>query len=186
MLGSHTGGRDFHESGPVLTEVDETAMVVKETISKALQRYPLLGALGHWVWRLFQARYTAGAVGVIFNDQGQLLLLKHVYRPRLLWGLPGGYVAHRENPADTVVRELLEETGLTVEVVAPLMVEHGSVANHLDLAYLCRLKQDGEVLLSSEILAYRWAALDDLPSMRRFHYEAIQRAMRVREVSEWR
>lgn len=160
-------------------------MKVKETISAVLQRSPLLGMLAHRVWRVFQARYTAGAVGVIFNDQGQLLILKHVYRPQLLWGLPGGYVSRREDPADTVVRELLEETGLTIEVVSPLLVEHGLIANHLDLAYLCRLGHDGEIHLSNEILDYRWVAPEEAPEMLRFHQEAVQRAVRIWEDGEW-
>ena len=157
----------------------------KARISRLFQRYPQLAKVAHRVWWRFQARFSAGAVGVIFNERGQLLLLEHVYRPRYLWGLPGGYVARHEDPADTLVRELLEETGMQIQVVAPLAVEQGLIAGHLDLAYLCSLQAGGDICLSSEILDYGWFEPDELPELLGFHQQAIQRALQLREVAEW-
>ncbi|MBN2470946.1 MAG: NUDIX hydrolase [Anaerolineae bacterium] len=145
----------------------------------------MLAWVGHRVWRVFQARFTAGAVGVIFNESGHLLLLKHVYRSHYTWGLPGGYVSRNEDPAVTVARELLEETGLVVVAEVPLLVARSSMPGHLDLAYLCRLVSAADMRLSSEILDYGWFALDDVPEMLAFHRQAIRRACQVREDVAW-
>lgn len=157
----------------------------KYRIARAFQRFPWLGRAGHRTWWLFQARFTAGAVGVIFNDQGHLLLLKHVYRAPYAWGLPGGYVARHEDPAVAVVRELREETGLAILAELPLLVEQSSMPGHLDLAYLCRVASDGEMALSAEILDYGWFDPDDLPDLLGFHRRAIRRARQIREGVAW-
>jgi 8-oxo-dGTP diphosphatase len=153
----------------------------KERISGMLQRAPALGVLAHYGIRLVQARFTVGAVGVMVNDDGEILLLKHVYHPRIMWGLPGGYVARRENPAAAVEREIREETGLKVKVVAPLWVGQGANPDHIDLAYLCRIEEEGAVRLNSEILELRWVSPADLPELLSFHHRAIQEALAQQE-----
>jgi 8-oxo-dGTP pyrophosphatase MutT (NUDIX family) len=48
----------------------------------------------------------------IFDDKGSMLLLRHAYGD--LWSTPGGAIEPGETPADAVVRECSEETGLRV------------------------------------------------------------------------
>ena len=127
-----------------------------------------------------QARYTLGAVGVVLNEAGEILLLEHVFHPHFPWGLPGGWVDRGESPADAVVRELREETGLAVRVLAPLVVDLGIVPSHLDLAFLCRL-EGGTVRLSDEILDLRWCDPADLPAIFPAQRVAIERALRLWE-----
>lgn len=61
-----------------------------------------------------------GAYGVCRADDGRLLLVRSSDGTALpgLWQLPGGGIEHGEHPADAVVREFAEETGLKVEVRA--------------------------------------------------------------------
>lgn len=54
------------------------------------------------------------AVGCITNEQGRILLEHRV--DNNLWALPGGTHDFGESIAETVVREIREETGLHVEV----------------------------------------------------------------------
>lgn len=56
------------------------------------------------------------AIGIIFNkNRSQVLLVKRQDVP--VWVLPGGGVEDGESSPIAVVREVLEETGLKVEVV---------------------------------------------------------------------
>lgn len=54
--------------------------------------------------------------GVVFDESRRLLMVLHADRG--IWVLPGGCVDPGETPADALVRELWEETGLRVEPVA--------------------------------------------------------------------
>lgn len=58
------------------------------------------------------------AYGVLTDDAGRVLLTRSSERSDVVgtWYLPGGGVEHGEAPADAVVREFAEETGLTVAV----------------------------------------------------------------------
>ncbi len=60
------------------------------------------------------------------GSESEVLLIRHSRRgPRPgTWGLPGGGVAHGEDPGDTVLRELAEECGLDARVGELLDVHH--------------------------------------------------------------
>lgn len=86
-----------------------------------------------------EARRRVGAYGVCRDAQGRMLVVRasdRSVRPGT-WFLPGGGVEHGEHPADAVVREVAEETGLAVritglrEVVAEL-VERPPFLEHTD------------------------------------------------------
>jgi ADP-ribose pyrophosphatase YjhB (NUDIX family) len=57
-------------------------------------------------------------VGAIVADgQGRLLMIRRGHEPGAgLWSIPGGRIEPGESDAEAVVREMIEETGLTVEV----------------------------------------------------------------------
>ena len=61
------------------------------------------------------------AVAVIFNREGKILLTKR-HQPESefhdRWQLPGGGVEYGENPIDTIVREIKEETGLSIDLIS--------------------------------------------------------------------
>jgi ADP-ribose pyrophosphatase YjhB (NUDIX family) len=56
----------------------------------------------------------AGVAAIIRNSHGQILLQRR--SDNGLWGLPGGSVEIGESVREAIVREVEEETGLTVEV----------------------------------------------------------------------
>jgi 8-oxo-dGTP pyrophosphatase MutT (NUDIX family) len=143
-------------------------MSLKRRLAGWLQRFPLLRWLLALGVRLFVPRHYVGAVGAIFNDTGQVLLLEHVFRPHFPWGLPGGWVERDESPADAVRREIEEELGLAVEIKQLLLFElqgSGSLKHTVPLSlgfvYYCRLSGESQSLLtqaqhSREILSVAW------------------------------
>jgi 8-oxo-dGTP diphosphatase len=57
-------------------------------------------------------------VGAIVTDgRGRLLMIKRGHDPGAgLWSIPGGRIEPGETDTEALVREMIEETGLTVEV----------------------------------------------------------------------
>jgi len=120
-----------------------------------------------FIW-CFNAHFLVGAVAVIRDGDGQVLLAHHTYRERGPWALPGGWVQRGENPADTIVREILEETGLRVEITSPLTVQVGR-ASHLTVVYAARLV-GGTFRPSAEVSEVRFVSLGAWPEgMRESH-----------------
>ncbi|MGK5742773.1 NUDIX hydrolase [Micromonospora sp. URMC 103] len=64
-----------------------------------------------------EQRRRVGAYGLC-RDDGRVLLVRASASADFpgIWQVPGGGVEHAEHPAHTVVREVTEETGLTVEI----------------------------------------------------------------------
>jgi len=61
-------------------------------------------------------QFMVRVVGLIADDEGKILLLRHTYRSDYPWGLPTGFLEHHEQPADALERELEEETGLDIRL----------------------------------------------------------------------
>jgi len=154
----------------------------KQQIATFLKRFPWTGRLALVAWRrLRQPWVTAGVVGAIFNDAGQMLLVEHVFHPEFPWGLPGGWMSKNEDPARTITREAQEETNLRIHVLCPLLiVQSPKLHNHLDIAYLC-YAPSGEICLSSELLRYQWVDPAALPfPLLQFHTLVIDAAINQR------
>ena len=95
-------------------------------------------------------RQRLGAVSMVLDDQGRVLLAKHALRPGVPWGLPSRWTERCAHPAKTVRRELYKDLGLRVEATALLRADrHGVVPSGegpvgdgptgLTLVYACAL-----------------------------------------------
>jgi len=105
---------------------------------------------------------TITATGYVFNEDGKILLIKH--KKFGVWIPPGGKIEAGELPHEAVVREVLEETGLGVEVIPflqgimstkysmelprPFTITQYSttddgVFNFVDYAYICHVTELG-------------------------------------------
>jgi ADP-ribose pyrophosphatase YjhB (NUDIX family) len=159
-------------------KVAHPRLELRQPLAYGLQKAPWLAELLRRLYRLGQVRFSAGVVGVIWNTNHEILLVKHVFHPQHPWGLPGGWLRANENPIEALRRELREEAELEIVVEGLLLVANGQHFRHLDIAYLCRPENAvGE--LSAELLAFRWTALDGLPhEMAPFHQAAIAEAKR--------
>ena len=153
----------------------------KRPLARGLQRAPWVVRLMQIGWRRFaQPWITVGALGAVFNAQGELLLVEHVFHPISPWGLPGGWMNRGEDPAETVARELWEETGLRVRVDRPLLIRRApELRNHLDMAFLCEAAP-GTIKLSGELLDYRWVDPASPPPLMSFHRQVVIAALSAR------
>jgi ADP-ribose pyrophosphatase YjhB (NUDIX family) len=167
---------------PAMRDSEIVRVPLKRRLAQVLRRVPWLVSVARVPFRLTQAHFSVGVVGVILNDAGRILLVEHVYHPSQPWGLPGGWLAPGENPADGLRREVQEETGLHADILEPLLVE-AQCRGHLDIAYLCR-SEDDVVSLSGELLGYRWVSLDVVPPLLPFHRAAILAALARQGVLE--
>lgn len=135
---------------------------------------PLQGWLA---WRL-HAKFGVGVCGVVRADDGRVLLLRHrLWPPDGQWGFPSGFARRGELFGDTIVREVREETGLTVTAGRLLDVRGGN-KYRVEVYYEATLAGDltGLVLEDREILEARLFRLEDLPrAMPALHRELAWR-----------
>lgn len=72
-----------------------------------------VAAAGRRRWMTTFGPRTLGVRGLVADEQGRLLLVRHTYgRPS--WYLPGGGVRRRERLVDALLREMREEAGVEV------------------------------------------------------------------------
>ena len=99
--------------------------------------------------------------GMVFNEKNQVLLVNRRFPP-YAWGPPAGFPDHGEAPQDTVEREVLEETGITCIVLAPLGdYEYEEYNARLNI-YVCDYLF-GKLRCSFESKDIGWFFLDELP-----------------------
>jgi 8-oxo-dGTP diphosphatase len=102
-------------------------------------------------------------VGAVIVDRGRVLLVQRGQEPlKGKWSLPGGLLELGEALAAGVVREVKEETGLTVETVELVELldrihrDGERVRYHYVIAdYLCSVS-GGELKAASDADAVRW------------------------------
>jgi 8-oxo-dGTP pyrophosphatase MutT (NUDIX family) len=148
-----------------------------------------------WLWRelplprplrqaylsLTHPRFLIGVVAYIQDEQGRTLTLYHTYRRRFPWGLPGGYLQGREEPAAGLAREVREEVGLEIEVgqvIAAALYQD----DQLDLLFPARVI-GGSLRPSNEIARWRWSEPDGLDDLLPNQLALLRRAGILRERS---
>jgi ADP-ribose pyrophosphatase YjhB (NUDIX family) len=104
-----------------------------------------------------------GAMALIQDEHGRILVLEHTYRRSIPWGLPGGWLKHAESAEGGLVREVFEETHLNVSVDTLLAAEFWG-RHQLDLLYRCTI-QSGTYRPTDETRSHRWASPADLPEL---------------------
>ncbi|MET8611101.1 NUDIX domain-containing protein [Streptomyces misionensis] len=117
-------------------------------------------------WRvlwLAHAKFMVGVTGVVRDDAGRVLLLRHrMWPPEKPWGLPTGYADKGEEFPKTIVREVKEETGLDVKVGRLVHLKSGYKLR-IEVAYEALVVGGSLDLDNFEILEARWFTPTELP-----------------------
>lgn len=119
------------------------------------------------------------------DDGVEVLLLKRADNGR--WSNVAGIVEPGEDPHHTIVRELMEESGVSAEVerlawvsvTDPVTYPNGDVSQYLDLCFHCRWVDGAPYPADEENLEARFFSLDELPvggtdGLTEWHREKIE------------
>ncbi|MGI8869680.1 MAG: NUDIX domain-containing protein [Mycobacteriales bacterium] len=120
---------------------------------------------GPMQWRILwlsNAKFGAGVVGVIRDDAGRVLLLRHRFHQTDDWSLPGGWMHKSERFEDGLAREIHEETGYCVEIDQLVRLTSG-YRLRVEVSYSGRLVGGHRHLDPREVLAAEFFAPDALP-----------------------
>jgi ADP-ribose pyrophosphatase YjhB (NUDIX family) len=119
-------------------------------------------------------------VGVIVEDEeGRVLLARRAIDPyRGMWDTPGGYLEEGEHPVDGIHRELLEETGLTVEpgeFLGAFMDWYGDApdANATLNLFWTASVVSGDPVPADDVAELRWFAAHEVPADEEFAFTVL-------------
>jgi 8-oxo-dGTP diphosphatase len=123
--------------------------------------------------RLQDSRSPILGVGaVIWNDRQEIVLIRRGKAPRRdEWSIPGGHLEWGESLHDAILREVMEETGLTVAIAGLIDTVDlitrdatGEATRHYVLIDFAARLIAGELTAGSDAAEARWvpfSALDD-------------------------
>ncbi|GGU76206.1 NUDIX hydrolase [Streptomyces albospinus] len=130
-----------------------------------------------------QLLWLPGVSAVVFDDDGRVLLGKRADTGG--WSVIGGIPEPGEQPAETAVREVYEETAVRVvpegvvlvETMPPTRYPNGDMCQFMDVTLRCRAVGGEAKVNDDESLAVGWFALDALPELEHFSLTRIGKAM---------
>ncbi|AOP47034.1 NUDIX domain-containing protein [Streptomyces lydicus] len=130
-----------------------------------------------------QLLWLPGVTAVVLDDEGRVLLGKRVDTGG--WSVIGGIPEPGEQPAETAVREVFEETAVRVvpegvvlvEAMPPIRYPNGDVCQFMDVTLRCRATGGEARVNDDESLEVGWFALDALPELDAYALTRIRRAV---------
>ena len=111
-----------------------------------------------------------GVGAVIWNDRDEIVLIRRGKPPRQdQWSIPGGHLEWGESLHDAILREVLEETGLTVTIAGlidtvDLIAQdaNGETTRHYVLIDFAARPIAGELKAGSDAAEARWVPVSKL------------------------
>ena len=127
----------------------------------------------------------ASTAAFILNNRGELLVARRGKEPaKDTLDLPGGFVDNGENAEQGIVREILEETGLTIDSAdmtylfsIPNVYRYSGMDIHtLDLFFICHVEDDVTVKAADDAAACFWVPLGEV-YVERFGLRSVRQAV---------
>lgn len=130
-------------------------------------------------------------VTAVVHRRDEVLLVRRVDNGQ--WTPITGIVDPGEQPADAAVREVREETGVTIEVEKlswvnvsePVVHVNGDRAQYLDHCFLCRYVDGTAHVADDESQDVGWFPVDALPEMRQVFLDRIHEAFATGEATRF-
>jgi 8-oxo-dGTP pyrophosphatase MutT (NUDIX family) len=124
-----------------------------------------------------------GVCALVFDPAGRVLLHRRADTAR--WALIGGTQEPGEEPADAVVREVDEETGVEVSperitgvcATSRTVLPNGHQVQYVVVAFRCRPLRGTPTVNDDESLEVGYFALDRLPDLSAGHRARIEHAL---------
>ncbi len=104
-------------------------------------------------------RHSVSVAGAVVDQQNRLLAIQR--RDNGKWEIPGGVLEADETPEAGAVREVLEETGVKVEVVRLSGVYKNMRRGIIALVFRCEAVE-GEPTPTDEATAVAWLTVDEI------------------------
>jgi 8-oxo-dGTP pyrophosphatase MutT (NUDIX family) len=128
------------------------------------------------------ALWLPGVTAVVLRGN-EVLLVKRADNGQ--WAPITGIVDPGEHPADSAIREVMEETGVqaavealvSVNVTTPVVHANGDRAQYLDHTFRCRYLGGEAHVADDESAGVRWCSVDRLPDMASVLAERIVTAL---------
>ncbi|MBW6433918.1 NUDIX domain-containing protein [Actinoplanes hulinensis] len=119
---------------------------------------------------------------VVFDDRGQILL--HQRSDNASWTLIAGMMDPGEQPADTVIREVEEETSVRVRIdrlagvaLHEVTYPNGDHCQMVNTWFRCRAVSGSARVNDTESLAVGWFPLDALPDLNPYALHRIRTSL---------
>ncbi|MBW5486933.1 NUDIX hydrolase [Streptomyces bambusae] len=125
-----------------------------------------------------------GVTAVVLDDQGRVLLGRRADTGE--WSVVGGIPEPGEQPADTAVREVYEETAVRcvaervvlVQMLARHTYPNGDVVQYSDITFRCRAVGGEAKVNDAESLEVAWFDPEALPDLPPFALDRIRQALK--------
>lgn len=131
-----------------------------------------------------QLMLLPGVSAVVFDDDGHVLLGRRADTGG--WSVIGGIPEPGEQPAETAVREVYEETAVRCEAERIVLVQatrkpvtypNGDICQFMDITIRCRALGGEARVNDEESLDVRWFSVDALPELKEFSVFRIKQAL---------
>ena len=131
-------------------------LMVKDTKERAM-RCPSCG-------NLVYPRIMPAVIVAVINDNGELLVTKYAHGRYQKYALVAGYNEIGESIEDTVLREVLEETGLRVKDITFYKSQPWVVTDTLLMGFFCKLDGPDTIhMQEDELSVAQWFHRSQIP-----------------------